>query len=132
MMVMGAMSLIESKGMFLYRLGLTTWLLLTMPMVSPSLGARTICAVPGMPPAPGRFSITRGWPRALLIGVLMARMAPSAPEPADSGKMTRSGLSCPAGLVCASAGKAPLVRLAMAIAIAVRRVNRRVGCMFVS
>ena len=55
--------------------------------------ARTICVVPVMPPAPGRFSITTGWPSALARLLLMARMAPSPPEPADSGKMMRRGRS---------------------------------------
>ena len=55
--------------------------------------ARTICVVPVMPPAPGRFSITTGWPSALARLLLMARMEPSAPEPADSGRMMRRGRS---------------------------------------
>ena len=36
MMVMGVMSASESNGMFLYTLGLTTWLLDTTPITEPS------------------------------------------------------------------------------------------------
>ena len=126
MMVMGVMSLIESNGMFLYRLGLTTWLLLTMPMVLPSLGARTNCAVPVMPPAPGKFSITRLWPSTLPMLGPIARMAPSAPEPADSGRMTRSGLSCGAAK---AVGQVLLAASALAVASHWRRVRDGVAAL---
>ncbi|MOA23271.1 hypothetical protein D3C78_1438790 [compost metagenome] len=87
----------------------------TTPIIEPSLGPRTICAVPVMPPAPGRFSITTGWPAALASWVLIARIAPSAPEPADSGRITRKGLS-----PCASAPRG-----ASRLAAARARMRRR-------
>lgn len=124
---MGVISASESNGMFRYTLGFTTWLLETTPMTDPSFGARTICAVPVMPPAPGRFSITTGWPSAFARLALMARMAPSAPEPAESGRMTRSGRS---GWPCARAGRRPVqaaARAAAPQAAAVRRVKAPAG-----
>lgn len=63
--VMGVMSSMASNGADGYTCGFTTWLLDTTPITEPSLGARTSCVVPVMPPAPGRFSITTGWPSAL-------------------------------------------------------------------
>jgi len=120
---MGVMSASESNGMFLYTLGLTTWLLDTTPITEPSLGARTICVVPVMPPAPGRFSMTMGWPSALARLVLMARMAPSAPEPADSGRITRSGLPSPWAYAMRGRPQAAAPSAAAPVARAWRRVR---------
>ena len=58
--LIGVMSLIASKGIFLSTLGLITWLLDTIPSVDPSGAALTTAEAPVMPPAPGRFSITTG------------------------------------------------------------------------
>src|SRR5690349_8298526 len=74
-------------------LGLTTWLLDTMARVDPSLGERTSCVVPVMPPAPGRFSITRGWPSALASGTPSERASASTLEPAAFGMIILTGLS---------------------------------------
>ena len=56
------MSFRLSYGIFLNTLGLTAWLFEITPIVLPSGAALTIAVVPVMPPAPGRFSITTGWP----------------------------------------------------------------------
>jgi hypothetical protein len=98
--LIGVMSAIASNGIFLNTLGLITWLFDTMPSVSPSGAALTMAAVPVMPPAPGMFSITTGWPKALPSATEAARTMLSTPEPALIGRMKRIGLSEP----CASAG----------------------------
>jgi hypothetical protein len=91
---MGVMSLTASKGIFLNTLGFTTWLFDTTPIVCPSAGARTITDAPVMPPAPGRFSMTTPWPPSALVSEgAAARMMVSTPEPAPTGRTTRSGLS---------------------------------------
>jgi hypothetical protein len=52
----------------------------------------SIC-VPVMPPAPGRFSMTTGWPPSERTSAVWAeRTMVSAPEPAPTGRMTRSGV----------------------------------------
>ena len=60
------MSASASNGIFLNTLGLTTWLFETTPMVLPSGARLDERRVPVMPPAPGRFSITTGWPPSAL------------------------------------------------------------------
>src|SRR4051812_25097090 len=61
------------------------------PIVLPSGGALTIARVPVMPPAPGRFSTTMGWPSVFDNPVLAARTMESTPEPALTGRITRMG-----------------------------------------
>src|SRR6185295_4381663 len=61
-------------------------------IVLPSGAALTSAAVPVMPPAPGRFSITTAWPPSLAesAGPTLRTMT-STPEPGLTGRMTRSG-----------------------------------------
>ena len=67
--------------------------------------ACTIACVPVMPPAPGMFSITTGWPSDLVSDGLTVRMIVSTPEPGPTGRIVRSGLSDAA--LCARAGSGP-------------------------
>ena len=74
--------------------------------------------MPVMPPAPGKFSMTTGWPSAFDKAGLAARMMVSTPEPGPTGTMTRIG-------VCAWAGSAPAKVVTSAATSAARRVNER-------
>jgi hypothetical protein len=60
--------------------------LIVVPKVCPSPAAASICWMPMTPPAPGRFSITMGWPRRSASGSVMIRASTSGEEPA--GKPT--------------------------------------------
>ena len=99
--LIGVTSAIGSKGIFLNTAGLMTWLFDTMPKVKPSGAALTTVEVPVMPPAPGWFSTTTGWPKALPSATVAARTMASTPEPALIGRMKRTGRS-----PCAQAGQA--------------------------
>lgn len=81
-------------------LGLTEWLFDMKATVLPSGVALTSAEVPVMPPAPGRFSITTAWPPSALDKAFCAvRTMVSTPEPAPTGRITRSG-----AVDCAQAG----------------------------
>src|SRR6478752_1494356 len=56
----------------------------------PSGADLTSVEVPTMPPAPGWFSITTGWPSVLPRAAAAARTMVSTPEPAPTGRMKRT------------------------------------------
>ena len=85
----------------------------TTPIVWPSGRALTIACVPVMPPAPGMFSITTGWPTDLVSAGLTVRMIVSTPEPGPTGRMVRNGLSDAA--LFARTGSGPSATAAMTV-----------------
>ena len=50
-----------------------------------------------LPPAPGRFSITTGWPHAVVSHWPMMRASVSLPPPAAYGEISRMGLDSNSG-----------------------------------
>jgi len=60
-------------------------------------------SVPMLPPAPARFSMTKGCPRISAIFGVTVRATMSVPPPGGNGTMTRIGFD---GKFCASAALA--------------------------
>ena len=89
--VMTVKSSMAWKGIFLKIAGLITWLFETKPSVCPSGAALAMAEAPMTPPAPGRFSITTGWPKARPSATEAERAMVSTPEPALTGSTTRTG-----------------------------------------
>ncbi|MNI58920.1 hypothetical protein D3C73_1140550 [compost metagenome] len=61
--------------------------------VCPSGAARTTNSVPILPPAPGLFSTTKGWPNCLAKVLETLRVRVSVVPPAVNATMTLTGLS---------------------------------------
>ena len=72
-----------------------------MPMVVPSGSAFATRSVPMLPLAPGRFSITTGWPSIGCRLSATTRPTMSGVEPGPNGTISRSGF---VGQSCAAAG----------------------------
>src|SRR5262249_14459380 len=87
--------------------------------VYPSLSARATASLPRVPPAPGRFSITTGWPSFSCSDCATMRPMMSAPPPGPNGTTMRTG-RC--GQSCAAASAAPRSHAAEA-ASRLRRVS---------
>ena len=62
-----------------------------MSSVWPSGSARATASAPTLPPAPGRFSTTNGWPSARLSRSPTARASTSASPPGANGATMRTG-----------------------------------------
>jgi len=62
--------------------------------VWPSGSARTTYSVPMLPPAPGLFSTTKGWPSFFASRLLTPRVSVSVVPPAEKATTTLTG---PAG-----------------------------------
>src|SRR6476661_8610585 len=101
-------------------LGLTAWLLDTMPITLPSLAPRTIWLVPVTPPAPGRFSMITAWPSSLDNGLPMVRASASTLEPGALGTIILTGLPS------AMAGNAGKTRERTSAAAVARRLGLQV------
>src|SRR6476646_6769356 len=67
------------------------WPAVIMPSVYPSLSARATASLPRVPAAPGRFSMTTGWPSFSCNDCAMMRPMMSAPPPGPNGTMMRTG-----------------------------------------
>src|SRR5437868_1054646 len=97
-----------------------------MAMVEPSAGAFTSAAVPVMLPAPGRFSITSGWPSALESDGPTARVTASMPAPGDEVTMMRSGFpDCAAAHAAANANSKPQMRVVTGMRTSPRSMLRQ-------
>src|SRR4051812_26128185 len=72
-----------------------------------------------LPPAPGRFSTSTGWPKVLAISFASTRAYRSEKPPAGKGTMRRIAF---VGYCCACAGSPSAMSVAPA---AVRKVRRR-------
>src|SRR5215831_3542389 len=68
------------------------WPAVMMPSVYPSLSARATASLPSVPPAPGRFSITTGWPSFSCSDCATMRPMMSAPPPGPNGTIMRRGV----------------------------------------
>jgi hypothetical protein len=109
------------------------WALESQPIVCPSGAERTSSCVAIMPLAPGRFSMTSGWPRWSAIAGCMVRAMMSVAPPGAKPMSTRTGREGkappPGGAVCADAGAAvpsrPNAAAVMAGAAASRPRRRR-------
>jgi hypothetical protein len=97
--------------------------LIETPMVCPSV-ALAIASVPMVPPAPGRFSTTKGWPKTDEKWFAAARPAVSGVEPGGNGTMTRTGRSGHAAACCARTREAARTGAAALKANNARRGNR--------
>src|SRR5260221_12713386 len=79
--------------------------------VCPSAGALSSACAPTMPAAPGRFSITIGWPSASPSAGATVRAVISTLPPGTKGTISRIGLL---GKPCAPAAHAPSAARALA------------------
>ena len=86
--------------------------------VYPSGGACATAAVPTLPPAPGRLSITIGWPSVRPSGSATTRAMMSGELPGGNGT---TSLIARAGQACAADGSA----IAEAVAAMEFRTERR-------
>ena len=96
----GSRSLSLSNGRFGNRLGLTAWVSNTISQVLPSGGALATTALPVLPEAPVRFSITIVAPRRCDRPACARRATASTEPPGGNGTTIRIG---PEGQLCARA-----------------------------
>ena len=96
----GVKSLAKSTGKALNKLTLTAVALEMSSKVCPLGSALATISAATMPPAPGRFSITTGWPKPSAIFCATVRAVKSATPPAPNGTTMRKGLL---GKFCAHA-----------------------------
>ncbi len=92
-LVIGAKSFTGSNGMLLKRCTFDV-IMASVPIIRvyPSGAARATWAAPTLPLAPGRFSITMGWPRAACRRSCTARTTVSLAPPDACADTTVIGL----------------------------------------
>src|SRR3954463_6644344 len=89
--VMGAKSVTESYGSFLYNAALTKCVLLIVNNEYPSGGALATLSAPIVEPAPGRLSTTTCCPSASVNFWVRIRPGTSAAPPAENGTTSLTG-----------------------------------------
>src|SRR5690606_12028348 len=99
--------------------------LATIMMVYPSGLALATCAAPILPPAPGLFSTTIGWPRSLASDSPSVRAITSIAPPGGKGTIQVMGRS---GYAAAAAEAANRPAIAAAAQTVLMAGDRRVLC----